>query len=101
MDTLKYGDFDFKFTGKIIEREEYALGEKYLFDGDRKGEVFYRNKNTNAKYKYATFAAGPGAFGERFIIDLRKEKVPAAVRLYAYLNYYTVWPTTSGSALHY
>ena len=98
MDTLKYGDFDFKFTGKIIEREEYALGEKYLFDGDRKGEVFYRNKNTNAKYKYATFAAGPGAFGERFIIDLRKEKVPAAVRLYAYLNYYTVWPTTSGSA---
>ena len=51
MDTLKYGDFDFKFTGKIIEREEYALGEKYLFDGDRKGEVFYRNKNTNAKYK--------------------------------------------------
>ena len=48
--------------------------------------------NSGAPYKYGTFAVGPNAFGERFIVDLRKERIPAAVRLYAFLKYSTIWP---------
>lgn len=96
MDTLKSTDFDFKFMGNIIENEEFQLGEKYLFDGDKKGTTYRENRLNGDIYKYATFIAGPQAFGKRFIIDLKKERIPAALRLYAYLNYGSTWPYADG-----
>ena len=96
MDTLLSTDFDFRFTGNSVENEEFQFGEKYLFDGDKKGTTYRTNRLNGDSYKYATFIAGPQAFGERFIIDLREEKIPASVNLYAYLNYGSTWPTADG-----
>lgn len=97
MDTLKSSDFDFDFTGTIVENEEYQIGKQYALDGDKVGISFYRNRKLNGiRYGgYATFVAGPNAFGERFIVDLKTERIPASVRLYAYLNYGSTWPATS------
>ena len=92
MVTLEPSDFDFKFTGKIVEDATHQLGEKYLFDGDGKGVEYRKNRLAGERYKYSTFVAGPYAFGERFIVGLREKKVPAAVRLHAFLYYETDWP---------
>ena len=92
MELLPPSEFDFKFTGTVQENEEYEIGQRYLFDQDCKGKRYAKNKEGGSRYKYATFVAGPNAFGERFIVDLRKEKIPAAIRLHAFLNYETTWP---------
>ena len=101
MDTLTPADFDFKFTGKVVENSEYQFGTQYLFDGDKKGKNYRNNRLNGDAYKYATFMAGPQAFGERFIIDLREERIPAAVRLYAFLNYETSWPQSGAYGKDY
>lgn len=92
-DTLDAMEFDFRFTGNIVTDTEYEFGEQYLFDGDKKGDRRRQHllENRNS-YQYSTFVAGPNAFGERFIIDLREPKVPASVNLYAYVNFGTNWP---------
>lgn len=92
MDTLNSSDFDFRFTGEVVENNEYQFGTKYLFDNDEKGMAFRKNRQNNNPYKYSTFLAGPNAFGERFIIDLRESQIPAAVKLYAFVNFQTTWP---------
>ena len=94
MDTLLPADFTFKFMGEIQENEEHQFGQKYLFDGDKKGTNYRNNRLNGEPYKYATFIAGPSAFGERFIVDLGAEKVPAAVNLYAYIYWGTSYPTS-------
>ena len=85
MDTLTPADFDFHFTGDIVENEDYMVGEEYLFDGDKRGFGYRDMLLSGQRYKYSTFVAGPYAFDERFIVDLREAKVPAAVNLYAYM----------------
>ena len=92
MDTITPADFDFRFTGPILENEEFEFGEQYLFDGDKLGLQRRANILANNRYKYSTFVAGPAAFYDgdypdenRFIVDLRTERVPAAVNLYAYI----------------
>ena len=92
MDTLKPDEFDFKYTGKVFENKEYELSLNYLFDGDKKGTKYRKNRMNGKQYKYSTFVTDAYAFGERFIIDLREEKIPASVSLYAFLNYQTSWP---------
>ena len=92
MKTLNPNEFDFKFTGGIIENQEYQFGKEYLFDGDKKGTRYRKNRMEGNTYKYATFMTESGAFGERFIIDLGEAKVPAAVRLYANLYYGGEYP---------
>lgn len=86
METLLPSDFDFTFTGEILESETYGFGQKYLFDGKKKGDDRRKNVMSGDKYKYSTFVAGPHAFNERFIIDLRTAKIPAAINLYAFLK---------------
>ncbi|WP_065219052.1 MULTISPECIES: DUF4959 domain-containing protein [Butyricimonas] len=96
MDTLTPADFDFRFTGNIVTNEEYQLGERYLFDGDKNGDKYRKNLLENRyTFRYSTFMAGPNAFNERFILDLREPKVPASVNLYAFLNFHTLWPFAS------
>ncbi len=99
MDTLKPGDFKFEFTGTVTKNLTYAIGEEYLFDGDKVGIGYRRNRNNGENYRYNTFVVGPYAFYKenekqknRFIIDLGEKKVPALVSLYAFLNYQTFWP---------
>lgn len=98
MDTLTPADFTFDFTGEIVTNDEFQFGEEYLFDEDVKGTSYRQNLLNGDRYKHSTFLAGPNAFGERFIIDLKQERIPASVRLYAYLNYNTSWlfPGASG-----
>ena len=101
MDTLKYGDgeFKFEFTGDVVEDATYGLGTKYLFDGDKQGIKHRDNMVNGDNYNYSTFVAGPYAFYKqdvsssknRFIIDFGEKKVPAAVSLYAFLNYHTFY----------
>lgn len=103
MDTLKFGeDFRFEFGGNTVISSEYGLGVDYLFDGDKLGVEFRRNRQAGNNYKYNTFVAGPNAFYDkatgdrnRFIVDLGSERVPAAVSVYAFLNYHTNWPINS------
>ena len=86
MDTLAPTDFDFHFTGSVVERPEYALGTSYLFDGNKKGEGFRAHILANEPNMFSTFVAGPEAYGKRFIFDLREPKVPAALLGYVFLN---------------
>lgn len=102
MDTLPATDFNFQFTGNIIENEEFEFGQKYLLDGKKNGINYYTNRKNGDVYKYATFMAGPNAVWHndspeenRFIVDLGKPQVPAAVNLYAYLYYKTDYPFRS------
>lgn len=105
MDTLKYEeDFLYEFGGKTVTHATYSFGQEYLFDGDKQGVNYRRNKLAGDKFRYCTYVVGPNAFyneesgdGNRFIIDLKQEKVPAAVSLYAFLNYQTSWPINSSS----
>lgn len=92
MDTLTPSEFDFKFMGEIVDNDENQFGMDYLFDGDKKGWEFRKNSLSGERYKYSTFVAGPYAFEKRFIIDLREERIPAAVNLYAFLFFNTSYP---------
>lgn len=92
MDTLSADEFDFSFTGNIQENETYGFGTKYLFDGKKKGDGFRSHFMVGEKRVYDTFIAGPEAFGERFIFDLRTPKIPAALFGYAFLNFNTNYP---------
>lgn len=94
MDTLTPADFDFKFAGTIQENEDYRVGVKYLFDGDKKGIERRKFLLDGDEYKYSTFIAGPKAFNKRFIIDFREAKTPASVNLYAFLYYGSKYPMT-------
>jgi len=104
MDSLKYEeDFRFEFGGTTVTNSEYGLGLEYLFDGDKNGIGYRRNKLAGNKYIYNTYVVGPNAFydkesgnNNRFILDLQQDRVPAAVYIYAFLNYQTSWPR-SGS----
>lgn len=98
MDTLLPSDFDFSFTGTIQEMPEYGFGVQYLFDGKKKGDGFRSHFRAGNDEIYDTFMAGPEAFGERFIFDLREPKVPAALYGYAFLNFGTYYPYPSGSS---
>lgn len=86
MTALTPDDFDFDFTGTIVENEEYGFSRKYLFDGKKKGDDRRKNVMTGDRYKYSTFLAGPYAFNKRFIVDLRSPQIPATINLYAFLN---------------
>ena len=92
MAQLSPDEFDFSFTGTIMEREEYGFSEKYLFDGKKKGDGFRSHFLYGEENVYDTFIAGPEAFGERFIFDLRTPKIPAALYGYAFLNFDTYYP---------
>ena len=95
MDTLSYpDDFAFEFTGEHLENVEFGFSQDYLFDGDKRGDGRRAHLLAGEKYKYSTYVAGPNAFYDadeptqnRFIFDLKKERVPAAVNLYAFLYY--------------
>lgn len=91
--TLASSAFDFDFTGNILENEKYGFGLKYLFDGKKKGDDRRKNVMEGLYYKYSTFVAGPETFGKRFIIDFRKAKIPAAIKLYAFLKFDTFYPS--------
>lgn len=88
MEMLSPDQFDFFCSADvIIENEEYEIGKKYLFDGKKKGANYRKNRQAGAqsKYKFGTFVAGPSAFGERFIVDLKKPMIPAVLRGDAFL----------------
>ena len=97
MATLSPSEFDFSFTGTVQERPEYGFGEKYLFDGKKKGDGYRLHILKNEKRIYDTFVAGPEAFGERFIFDLGMPKVPAALYAYVFLQFHSYYPEASDS----
>ncbi|MDE7073972.1 MAG: DUF4959 domain-containing protein [Odoribacter sp.] len=79
MEQMNPSDFEFLDPlGMSMEDENYAVGIKYLFDGDKKGE---RCLGVSGDLYY-TFLSKPGAVGKHWIVDLQEEKVPASVRLY-------------------
>ena len=98
MDTLLPEEFNFDFTGNVQGEGDYAEGSKYgfgrqfLFDGKKKGDGFRSHKLVGENRVYDTFMAGPEAFGERFIFDLRAPKVPAALLGYVFVNLQTSYP---------
>lgn len=92
MAQLSPDNFDFDFTGNVLENETYGFSKKYLFDGKKKGEDRRKHVMAGDFYNYSTFVAGPQAFGERFILDFRTEKIPASVNLYAFLKFNANYP---------
>lgn len=100
MDTLTSADFDFKFGGEVVESAEYEFGIEYLFDGDKNGLGRKHNLTSGNPYKYSTCVFGPNAFYEsnaplenRFIIDLKEERVPAAVNIYEIVYFHYQYPS--------
>lgn len=63
-----------------VEREDWAVGLKYLTDGDTKGSTRLANSGFNAYYTYLT--RNGGADGSYVIVDMKQPRVPASVRLY-------------------
>lgn len=67
---------------KSVEDDTHKIGIQYLTDGDLKG-----TKALNGKYsEYYTFGMGPYAFGSSIIVDMKKQTVPASVRIYTQLK---------------
>uniref|UniRef100_UPI004025A6A3 DUF4959 domain-containing protein n=1 Tax=Prevotella sp. TaxID=59823 RepID=UPI004025A6A3 len=66
---------------KSIEDDTHKLGLQYLTDGDLKGVKALAGSYS----EYYTFAMGPYAFGTPIIVDMKEQKVPAAVRIYTQL----------------
>lgn len=82
MEQMASSDFEFLDPLKLnMEDETHAVGVKYLFDGDKKGE---RRLGISGD-KYYTFLSKPDAVGKYWIIDLKEGKIPASVRLYGML----------------
>lgn len=80
--------FDF-YCDKSIEDEECLIGKKYLFDGELRGETYFKNNEKDhygAYDMYNFFLAGPDAFDEPMYIDMHENKLTAEVRMYAPLN---------------
>lgn len=74
------------FCDRSIEHEGHKLGIKYLFDGDKKGEILFEEGN---KGKCCTFLAGPNSAGENAVpmyIDLKTNHVVASIRIYSMFN---------------
>lgn len=69
-------------SGCEMEDEAAKIGVKYLFDRDIKGETCTTLPDTEFK----TFLAGPDAVGKPFILDLKKNTLPAMLRIYAMLQ---------------
>ena len=82
---------DFNTGGLSVENENAKTGVKYLFDGDLKGkermDYFLSASGPNFQFTgydvYGTFLAGPYAFDKPMVLDLKEQKTPAWVRLYA------------------
>lgn len=79
---LDKSNFDF-YCDKSIEDEEGMLGQKYLFDGDKKAVNYYIDSD---KDHFRTFMAGPEAIGVPMYIDMRKNLLTAQISLYAWAN---------------
>lgn len=88
--TAKLDPSKFNFyCDKSVESEGECLGEKYLFDGDLKGESYFDDKNNfkrdDLANRYHMYLAGPQAFGEPMYIDMHENKITAQVRMYCML----------------
>lgn len=78
------------YCDKTVESKDECLGEKYLFDGDLKGETYFDEKDKYDRYeranRYYMYLAGPYAFGAPMYVDMHQNKITAQVRMYAMLN---------------
>ncbi len=93
MEMLSPDQYTFSFPKDLaIEDEEHQIGVKYLFDGQKKGANYRKNRQQGEKYKFGTFVAGPNAFGERFVIDFGTPRVPAMLRGDAFLYHGYSYP---------
>ena len=82
MNKLDKSNFEFYCDNAQVDAT-YRFGPEYLFDGDTKGEILFREKGFN------TFLAGPDAFGEfahPMYIDMKEDRWTASVRLYSLLK---------------
>ena len=76
------------FKGPSVENEKAKTGVKYLFDGELKGEerlIASASQNLISQpctEVYATYLAGPQAYGKPIILDMREQKIPAWIRMY-------------------
>lgn len=90
--TAKVDSSELKFIdvrGLNVRSEKDKLDIKYLFDGDVKGQQRMQGGVGTELY---SFLAGPWAVGAPFIVDLKKDVVPAKVRIYAQLENSLIYP---------
>jgi len=86
MEQLSPDQFTFSYPDYLkIEDEPHQIGLQYLFDGEKKGANYRKNRMQGDKYKFGTWVVGPNAFGERFIIDFGTPRIPAMLRGDAFL----------------
>lgn len=85
IEKLNPDDFDFYDPENLsIEDPAYKLGKSYLFDGDLKGESCFGREGSDDFFTYLSKA---GCLDKSlFIIDMKKQKLPAEFRLYAMLD---------------
>lgn len=93
MEQLSPDQFTFSYPEYLkIEDEPHQIGVQYLFDGEKKGANYRKNRLQGDKYKFGTWVVGPSAFGERFIIDFGKPRIPAMLRGDAFLYHGWSYP---------
>lgn len=87
---------NFNDSGLSTENEKAKTGVKYLFDGETKGrDRLFAPKPGPREPQIVVggYLAGPYAIGKPFIIDLKKEVVPAKLRMYAFYKMNTFFAT--------
>lgn len=92
---------NFDFNGSSVERPEWKIGWKYLFDGDTKGETMVHNGANSVCY---SFISNPYAVPGFFSIDLQEERELSRFKLYAALNndiewHWDYWGNVPGALL--
>lgn len=84
---IAVSESDFNDGGLSIENENAKVGIKYLFDGELRGRERFTEARPSSpfdpKIMFGSYLAGPNALGRPFVIDLKKERVPAKLRMYA------------------
>lgn len=71
---------------KSVESYLARIGIKYLFDGELRGKERFIAPHFNPMVpvvEFGSYLAGPYAVGYPFIIDMKGEKIPSKLRLYA------------------
>ena len=92
---------DFNDNWMSIENPTAKTGVQYLFDGELVGEARFMASTTQNPASqpctdvFGTYLAGPNAFNQPIILDLRERKVPAWMRIYCIYPMYAITPGPS------
>lgn len=99
---------NFNDFGLSVENGKAKTGVQYLFDGELLGRerllasaIEESRPERKSTTTYATYVAGPQAYGKPIVLDLKEQKVPAWIRMYCLYPLSNATHPISGQELSY